>query len=141
MKWLKDKLGQAHISRALENAEEEALFEQAALEVSKGDIRPGLWAKAIAAADGDELKAKARYLGFRVEQLQLQRDAVVEISRMNSSANPETVKVQESYDAVDGKCPNEYCSAIISLSDLACPKCDSQFGEGAAWKVLRIKTT
>ena len=139
MKWLKDKLGQARISRAVENAEEETRYEQAALEVSRGDISPGLWAKATAAADGDELKAKARYLGFRVEQLQFQRHAAEEIARTNSSAVFETFQSHELYDAVDGKCPNGNCGAIIPVNSLSCPKCDAQFGEGAAWKVLRIK--
>ena len=140
MKWLKDKLGQTRISRAIENAAEESLYAQAALEVSRGDIRPGLWAKAKAAADGDERKAQARYLGFRVEQLQLQLSAAEEMARINSPVEIVSWQTGEEYDALDGKCPNGFCGAVIPLNSQACPKCKALFGEGAAWKVLRIKT-
>ena len=140
MRWLMNKLGQTRISRAIENAEEESLYAQAALEVSRGDIRPGLWAKAIAAADGDERKAQARYLGFRVEQLQLQLSAAEEMAKINFPVDIVGRQTGEKYDALNGKCPNDYCGATILLNSQACPKCEALFGEGAAWKVLRIKT-
>lgn len=82
MKWLKNKLSQAIVSKAVANAEEEALYAQAASEVAEGDIRPGLWAKAAAVSDGDERKTQARYIGLRVEQLQLQREAAKELARI-----------------------------------------------------------
>jgi hypothetical protein len=141
LKWLKNKLGEVTISRALANAQEEALYARAALEVAKGDIRPGLWAKATAAADGDERKAEARYLGLRVEQLQLQLSAAEEMARVGSPVDAERWPVEEKYDALNGKCPNGYCSEVIPLKSQACPKCGAQFGEGAAWRVLPIKTT
>ena len=46
---------------------EEQLYAQAAEEVASGQIRQGLWAKAIAETDGDDAAAKARYLKLRVE--------------------------------------------------------------------------
>ena len=46
---------------------EEQLYAQAAEEVSSGQIRQGLWAKAIAENGGDDSAAKARYLKLRVE--------------------------------------------------------------------------
>ena len=81
MKWLRNQLGQAKISKVLANAKEKTLFAQAANDVAMGDIRPGLWAKATAVADGDKQKAQARYIGLRVEQLQLQLSAAEEMSR------------------------------------------------------------
>lgn len=141
MKWLKNKLGEVTISKALANAQEEAFYAQAALEVAKGDIRPGLWAKATAAADGDERKAQARYLGLRVEQLQLQLSAAEEMARVRSQVDAERWRVEEEYDALNGKCPNDHCSEVIPLKTRACPKCGALFGEGAAWRVLPIKTS
>ena len=46
---------------------EEQLYAQAAEEVASGQIRQGLWAKAIAETGGDEAAAKAHYLKLRVE--------------------------------------------------------------------------
>ena len=46
---------------------EEQLYAQAAEEVASGQIRQGLWAKAIAETGGDEAAARAHYLKPRVE--------------------------------------------------------------------------
>lgn len=140
MKWLRDKVGQATISKALANAQEEAFYEQAALEVAKGDIRPGLWAKAIAVADGDEHKAHARYLGFRVEQMQLQSSAAEEVARMHLPEDGGHSGIKKAYDAVNGKCPNSSCNAIIPLQSQECPKCKALFVGEDGWKVLPIAT-
>ena len=53
---------------------EEQLYAQAAEEVASGQIRQGLWAKAIAETDGDEAAAKARYLKIRVEIMQAEAE-------------------------------------------------------------------
>lgn len=82
MNWIKNKLVQAKVLKALANVHEEALYAQAAIEVADGDIRPGLWAKALATTGGGEQRAKARYIGLRVEQLQLQLSAAGEITKV-----------------------------------------------------------
>ena len=46
---------------------EEYLYERAAAEVSRGEIRQGLWAKAFAENGGDNAKANAAYLKLRVQ--------------------------------------------------------------------------
>lgn len=89
-----NKLGQAKISNALVNEKEEALYAQAASEIAMGDIRPGLWAKASAVADGDEKKTHARYIGFRVEQLQLQLSAANAMPR-SSPTHHEGISTSE----------------------------------------------
>lgn len=81
MGWFQDKLGKAKAAKAVANAQEEALYAQAAAEVSKGEIRAGLWAKALSAAEGEERKAHARYLALRVEQMHLQLGAASELAR------------------------------------------------------------
>ena len=49
---------------------EEVLYEMAYMELSNGEARPGLYAKALAEAEGDEKKAKAIYLSLRVQSMQ-----------------------------------------------------------------------
>ena len=53
---------------------EEQLYEFAAEEIAANNIRPGLWAKAIAESDGDDAKAKARYIKLRVETMKAETD-------------------------------------------------------------------
>ena len=53
---------------------EEQLYAQAAEEVASGQIRQGLWAKAIAETGGDEAAAKAHYLKLRVEIMKAEAD-------------------------------------------------------------------
>jgi|TARA_B110000114_G_C14889500_1_gene316152 hypothetical protein len=48
---------------------EETLYAQVYVEIEGGDIRQGLWLKALAESDGDAQKAKARYAKARVNSL------------------------------------------------------------------------
>ena len=45
------------------------LFLQAYTEIQENNIDPGLWAKALVKANGDERKRKALYIKMRVKQL------------------------------------------------------------------------
>lgn len=49
---------------------DEGLWASAAQELDSANRRPGLWAKAFAAAQGDEALARVNYLTWRVQQLQ-----------------------------------------------------------------------
>ena len=59
---------------AAQKLAEEQLYEFAAEEIAANNIRPGLWAKAIAESDGDDAKAKARYIKLRVETMKAEAD-------------------------------------------------------------------
>lgn len=48
---------------------EEALYAAVSEEISRGQIRKGLWAKALAEEGYDDVRAKARYLKLRVRAL------------------------------------------------------------------------
>jgi len=52
---------------------DETLWADALSEFGGDHRKPGLWAKAFATADGDETKAKARYLQLRVAELQAEQ--------------------------------------------------------------------
>lgn len=56
-----------------EEQPEETLWADALSEFGGENRKPGLWAKAFATADGDETKAKARYLQSRVAELQAEQ--------------------------------------------------------------------
>jgi hypothetical protein len=56
------------------NEPEERFYEEAALEVSRRQMVPGVMAKAFSEADGDEKKAIARYIGIRAAQLNIKHD-------------------------------------------------------------------
>ena len=47
--------------------DDEPIYALALAEVNAGNARPGLWAMALAEADGDEQKARALYIKLRVE--------------------------------------------------------------------------
>lgn len=55
---------------------EEQLYAHAAEEVASGQIRQGLWAKAIAETGGDEAAAKAHYLKLRVEIMRAEAEVM-----------------------------------------------------------------
>lgn len=48
---------------------EEKLYEKVVLELSRGHRRDGLWAKAIANCNGQDEKAKALYIQYRVQSM------------------------------------------------------------------------
>ena len=55
--------------RSAERLFDERLYEQVVTELSRGEIRQGLWAKAIADAEGIDEKAKSFYIKYRVQSL------------------------------------------------------------------------
>ena len=81
---------------AAQKLAEEHLYELAAEEIAANNIRPGLWAKAIAEADGDDAKAKARYVKLRVDIMKAEADlesyavetAFQVATRAEAEANP-----------------------------------------------------
>ena len=58
------------VSEAAHRKIEEAFFEAVALEIADDKMRPGLWAKAIAQAKGNNDLAKAHYIELRRQSLQ-----------------------------------------------------------------------
>jgi hypothetical protein len=58
-----------HPARLERSKKEEEAYEIAAEEIEKGLVQKGLWAKALADANGDEKKQHALYLRYRAEQL------------------------------------------------------------------------
>lgn len=57
--------------------EDELSYERVAAELESGQLRPGLWTKALSKALGDESLAKPLYIEWRVEQLMAEAQAPV----------------------------------------------------------------
>ena len=58
------------IQAATNRVQEAALYEVVANELEQGVGDKGIWAKSLAECDGNEARAKARYLKLRVQALQ-----------------------------------------------------------------------
>jgi len=80
---------------AAQKLAEEQLYEFAAEEIAANNIRPGLWAKAIAESDGDDAKAKARYIKLRVETMKAEADLQDHASENAHKAEAEIRKREE----------------------------------------------
>lgn len=87
---------------------EEALYAQVYVEIEGGDVRQGLWLKALAESDGDELKAKARYAKSRVNSLkdeanlalvvQEELEEIVQENLKKEAQNSASIKAAQSDD-------------------------------------------
>lgn len=55
--------------KSAERLVEEQIYAQVVDELSKGQRRDGLWAKALSDSDGDETRAKALYIKYRVQSI------------------------------------------------------------------------
>lgn len=90
MSWFRTKQQQL-----VDSVRDEKIFEIVAEEVSRGQIRPGLWAKAFAQAGGDEQKANAFYTELRAQQVRLgvdvTRQLIQSIERETVEEEPATL--------------------------------------------------
>ena len=57
------------LTGALERLEDQQFYELVASELARGERSDGLWLKALSASNGDDHKAKAKYIKFRVQSL------------------------------------------------------------------------
>lgn len=105
--------------------------------------RPGLWARAFAEAQGNELAAKANYLRYRAAELQQEHAAGLERERLNAEAAQRAAALahlsaeQRMYaDLPKGVCPN--CDAIVPLNHVTCSGCKAMFGPNSVWNLRPI---
>ena len=91
-KQVEGNLNENNSSKSLTDDIEDKTWEMALLEINGGKRVEGIWARAYAEADGDESKAKAKYLKIRVEQIQslasdrVQKTAVKTVNNLSNSA-------------------------------------------------------
>ena len=83
-------------------AADEALYELVAREVADGRMRPGLWAKAMVDAAGDEAKAKARYLYIRMASLKAQQPQLKKVLKSLAEARQQHEAAEMGMDGNGG---------------------------------------
>jgi uncharacterized membrane protein YhaH (DUF805 family) len=131
----------------------EKFWAQALQECNEQKMRPGLWAKAFADAQGQESIAKAQYMRSRAVQLQAEHDMLEQMkfaeqqkARQAEEATQLALKAEREAVLAEmteanalealkpkGRCPN--CSAIINLDADICLHCKADFSSGSAWKI------
>ena len=109
---------------AAQKLAEEQLYEFAAEEIAANNIRPGLWAKAIAETDGDDAKAKARYIKLRVETMKAEAD-------LGQFAREEAKKAQDQAANAESK----------QYTPTGPPEKDAEVSDAAAWTLVAILIT
>ena len=99
---------------------EDDLYEQAWIEVENNTQVKRLWAKAFAQNDGDEDKAKAAYLKFRVSDLK--KDALDKVDMENQKRRKKTIDIEMDKNKADNQ-----LKAFLSLNAMYTTKKISDF--------------
>jgi Flp pilus assembly protein TadB len=86
---------------------EESIYEAVATEISGGNIKPGLYAKALAGADGDEKIAKAKYITLRVEMIKAELAATAEVFSEISAKEKREERAREKQAKEQVKLPQQ----------------------------------
>lgn len=92
---------------------EEALYEIVAAEIQRGEIRQGLWLKAMVESNSDDIKAKTQYAKLRVNQLIRDLAERAEAEARDRAARQ--AALARLY------CP--YCKSHVDESASICPQC------------------
>lgn len=110
---------------------EEAYYEMTAAEVESGNVRAGLWAKALSEALGDEKKAGAIYIKLRVQTMREEAAAAILKNSKADSATPYAAHSKQAYsDKTVIACPK--CAKRLRVVtgkhlDITCPHCSGVF--------------
>jgi uncharacterized RDD family membrane protein YckC len=108
------------------------LWENAMAECNSGLRKAGLWARCFAEADGDENKAQARYMKFRVAEEQQRIDDETKVAQSTThyqakhdATKTAQVEANSKAKGQKGLCPN--CSGSVFLDASECVHCKAWF--------------
>ena len=73
---------------------EEQLYEIVVNEMSGGEIRSGLWAKALAMGDGSDGSTKSHYIKYRVQSLKDEANLLIELEKRQRIEQEEAAKAK-----------------------------------------------
>ncbi len=75
---------------------EERLYEMVMDELESGNVRKGIWGKALAQSNGNDNQARSKYLELRVESLKDEAHIIQSILESESKENkPDVIKVEK----------------------------------------------
>lgn len=103
---------------------EELLYEKALNEVESGQRRDGLWAKAFASSSGDEQKARALYLTYRVQSMLDELEIARGVVEQRKQESMPLQKIEEKIVPIDRECiefeNEEHCEVegVFELSKI-----------------------
>jgi len=100
---------------------EEKLYEVALEEVEAGEVRKGLYAKAVAKADGDKEKADGIYLKLRVQAIMDDIESEQIDRRINEKAYKELQQLRE-IELIDNELTIENAKKKVKGSDFSVSK-------------------
>lgn len=104
-------------------------------EVTHGQRKAGLWAKAFTDAVGDNDRAVALYTARRAQDLADERHRLA-TEALRQTEEGRALLAQQAYDALPkGTCPN--CGTVIPLDSAICPqpKCGASFDAPDGWRI------
>jgi len=107
---------------AVARLNEEALFAQVHDEIRAGDIRQGLWLKALSRENGDELRAKAGYAKLRVKSIK-------------DEANLAKAIVEEEKEAVERRQQAEFAAEVDEIERFLVINNYHLTQRGSGWEV------
>lgn len=81
---------------------DEHYYARAAEEIAGGEVRPGLWAKALAETDYDEPRARARYLKLRVRAMKVEVAEAARLVRDQERAMQRQAEERKTFASVWG---------------------------------------
>ncbi|MCA0914603.1 hypothetical protein [Marinobacter nauticus] len=102
------------LGSAQARAIEERLFAEALEELSRGELRNGLWAKAISESEGDKDKAQAIYLRLRVQAMK--DETVIMEAIMEASTSQSAKEVQSVADPKGDGRRCQLCGTAVTIN-------------------------
>ena len=97
--------------------ERDLLYAQVHNELENDIVDTGIWARAFAKAKGDETKAKAYYLDFKVQDLTIKNEAAQELEQKKLKEN---IKAHKRQVKAENQSEDGIVLFIIASSALIC---------------------
>ncbi|MBK18447.1 MAG: hypothetical protein CMM52_06385 [Rhodospirillaceae bacterium] len=124
--------GKTEQDSSSEQAARQEFYEAAYLELENDKKVIGVWARALAESDGEDTKAKARYIALRVEEMEAQSR---EKERSEQEARQREAEAIERYNSVEGVC--ERLAEKVWVEDID----PSEYGENFERAFIEFEET
>ena len=114
---------------ALNRLQEERLYEFVLEEIGNNEAKPGLYAQALVAAEGDEKKAHAAYIKLRVQSLKDEftiEQLIDEVYRQTQASIKKVAKSKKSKSSEEN--PGSYESRVNRQEDFTLKPVDTKKG-------------
>ncbi len=115
------------------NSKDSKFYDQVARELQDGPPIPGLWTRAYAEVSGDDAKARALYIQYRVQQLRGEAVAAKKRQKYEAERLAEAAKpALKWYDKVANLLAGILCGGLALVMVLGIVACLSDTGDGTS---------